>query len=112
MIHTDGKFVTLEELEAAAIETALKYFDTRQQVSDALGISRTQLRIKILKYGLDDLKPSPTYKGRGQIKMEDDPVLVEQVVGLRKEGKYQKDIVALTGLTRGTVMRILAKHKA
>lgn len=57
LIHSDGTFVTLEELEADAIEKALLYYGSRIKAHKALGISRTQLYKKMEKYGLEEVIP-------------------------------------------------------
>lgn len=69
LIHSDGKFATLAELETEAVETALLYYRSRVKAAKALGIGLKKLYHKMEIYGLNDLlPPGPPGPGKKKIK--------------------------------------------
>jgi hypothetical protein len=61
VIHQDGKFATLAEIEAGAIEIALKAYKSRGEAARALGMGRSTLYRKIEEHGLDEVAYDPVY---------------------------------------------------
>lgn len=61
VIHEDGKFATLAQIEAEAIEVALRACKCRGEAARLLGMGRSTLYRKIDDYGLDGVEYDPDY---------------------------------------------------
>jgi hypothetical protein len=63
VIHSDGQFATLAEIEAGAIEIALRHTSSRTEAAKVLGLGRSTLYRKLLEFGLEDVPSLPSVEG-------------------------------------------------
>lgn len=61
VIHQDGRFATLAEIEASAIEIALKACKSRGEAARSLGMGRSTLYRKIWEHGLGHISYDPDF---------------------------------------------------
>lgn len=64
VIHSDGVFASLAEIEAGAIEIALRHTSSRSEAAEVLGLGRSTLYRKLVEFGLENVPSMPGKGGR------------------------------------------------